>query len=37
MGEFCGDGIKQGLEDCDDGNTFDGDSCPSSCRILVLK
>jgi cysteine-rich repeat protein len=31
----CGDGIVNlaGGETCDDGNTLDGDSCPSTCRI----
>ena len=31
----CGDGIVNlaGGETCDDGNTLDGDSCPSNCRI----
>ena len=37
LGEYCGDGIVQAGEDCDDGNMFDGDACPSSCRILVVK
>lgn len=25
--EFCGDGIKKSTENCDDGNTVDGDGC----------
>lgn len=29
----CGDGIVEGAEECDDGNTVDGDGCSSSCRI----
>ena len=31
----CGDGIVNlaGGETCDDGNTLDGDGCPSNCRI----
>jgi fibro-slime domain-containing protein len=37
LGERCGDGILQEGEDCDDGNTLDGDTCGSSCRILVVK
>ena len=37
LGEFCGDGIQQAGEDCDDGNMLDGDACPSSCRVLVVK
>jgi len=28
----CGDGILDGGEVCDDGNTRDGDSCASNCR-----
>lgn len=27
----CGDGHKEGAEQCDDGNTADGDGCSSSC------
>jgi cysteine-rich repeat protein len=37
LGAYCGDGIVQAGEDCDDGNLIDGDACPSSCRILVVK
>lgn len=29
----CGDGIKDGIEECDDGNTIDGDGCSSICKI----
>ncbi|KAK9814590.1 hypothetical protein WJX72_008328 [[Myrmecia] bisecta] len=29
----CGDGVLEGLEQCDDGNTQDGDGCSSSCKI----
>ena len=29
----CGNGITEAGETCDDGNTVDGDSCPSSCVI----
>jgi cysteine-rich repeat protein len=30
---YCGDGVRQGSrgEDCDDGNNFDCDACPSDC------
>jgi len=28
--QWCGDGIITGLEDCDDGNTTDGDGCNTS-------
>ncbi len=27
----CGNGIVEGSEECDDGNTLDGDSCSSAC------
>ncbi len=37
LGDYCGDGIVQKGEDCDDGNLLDGDACPSSCRVLVVK
>lgn len=30
---FCSDGIKEGNEECDDGNTQNGDGCSSSCKI----
>ncbi len=29
----CGDGIVQGGEECDDGNTVSGDGCSSICRL----
>ena len=29
----CGDGVLQAGEECDDGNTVDGDGCSSSCQI----
>jgi cysteine-rich repeat protein len=29
----CGDAMRAGLEECDDGNTNDGDGCSSSCRF----
>ena len=28
----CGNGVVQGGEECDDGNTISGDSCSSDCR-----
>ena len=36
LGEYCGDGVLQENEHCDDGNTLDGDGCPSSCRNVVI-
>jgi RHS repeat-associated protein len=30
--EICGDGILEGFEECDDGNTIDGDGCSAQCR-----
>jgi len=29
----CGDGIRVKEEQCDDGNTDDGDGCSSKCEI----
>ena len=29
---FCGNGVLQGLEACDDGNVIAGDGCASDCR-----
>jgi cysteine-rich repeat protein len=29
----CGDGVIEPPETCDDGNTMDGDNCPSTCVI----
>src|SRR5689334_1305339 len=34
MSGYCGDGIVQGDESCDDGNLIDTDACPSNCRLL---
>ena len=30
---ICGDGIIEGAEECDDGNTNDGDGCSGICDI----
>ena len=29
----CGDGLRAGLEWCDDGNTVDGDGCSATCHV----
>ncbi len=31
--EYCGDGITQEGEECDDGNKVDTDSCTSACKL----
>ena len=31
---FCGDGIRNGSESCDDGNFDDTDHCSTSCRLI---
>ena len=33
----CGNGVKEGGEQCDDGNLDDGDLCSNSCTIKHLK
>ncbi len=32
-GDVCGDGKKTGKEQCDDGNTADGDGCRTDCTL----
>lgn len=32
-GQVCGNGIQEGIEECDDGNTVSGDGCDSNCKI----
>jgi len=34
-GTACGDGHREPLEQCDDGNTIDGDGCSSTCTLEV--
>jgi cysteine-rich repeat protein len=29
----CGNGVKEGSEACDDGNTFDSDGCSNQCKL----
>jgi cysteine-rich repeat protein len=31
--EFCGDGVKQDDEECDDGNDIDNDECRNDCTL----
>jgi cysteine-rich repeat protein len=31
----CGDGVIEGVEECDDANTMDGDGCSSACIVEV--
>lgn len=33
ISSFCGDGILDEEEECDDGNNVDGDGCSADCRI----
>ena len=30
---YCGNGRKEGIEECDDGNNLPGDGCGSDCRV----
>lgn len=32
----CGDGVKEGSEQCDDGNTTSGDGCESDCTVTGM-
>jgi cysteine-rich repeat protein len=31
--EVCGDGKDLGMNECEDGNSLDGDGCSSICKI----
>ncbi len=33
--KFCGDGIVNGNESCDDGNNLGGDGCSSNCEVEI--
>ena len=33
FGSSCGDGVRNGIEQCDDGNTVNLDGCDSACRF----
>ncbi len=35
-GPYCGDGIKQATEVCDDGNAESGDGCTGTCNAIEL-
>lgn len=35
--EFCGDGILNGQEECDDGNNIEGDGCSVICKIKIAE
>jgi cysteine-rich repeat protein len=35
--EACGNGVMNPGEDCDDGNTENGDNCPAKCKITGLE
>ncbi len=36
VGPYCGDGVLQGGETCDDGNGVDGDCCSATCTYASL-
>lgn len=36
-GEVCGNGIIEGAEECDDGNTTSGDGCSATCALEPIK
>ena len=31
--QVCGNGIVEGLEQCDDGDTVGGDGCSATCQV----
>ena len=31
----CGNGIVEGAEECDDGDTDDGDGCSAQCKVQI--
>jgi cysteine-rich repeat protein len=37
LGAYCGDGVTQESEECDDGNPDDGDDCNNACRQLTAE
>ena len=34
--ERCGNGAREGFEQCDDGNNTSGDGCSSDCQIEIV-
>jgi len=32
----CGNGAREGIEQCDDGNIMNGDGCSFACQIEVV-
>jgi len=34
-GPFCGDAVKNGAEQCDDGNMIDNDGCSNTCTLPI--
>jgi len=36
VGPYCGDGITNGAEQCDDGNDVETDGCTSACKSAVI-
>src|SRR5262249_55727777 len=34
-GQVCGNGIREGMEDCDDGNGVDTDACTNNCTFAT--
>ena len=35
-GQLCGNGVIDGVEECDDGNRVDGDGCSSVCTREII-
>ena len=36
IGPVCGDGVKEGTEECDDGNDIAGDGCEPGCVVTAV-
>ncbi len=37
LGQGCGNAVQEGAEECDDGNTLDGDGCNQTCEFEGLR